>query len=287
MAIQKAHDHGLHTGIDARQAARQCEYTAPTSGIAPGYLQANMIVLPSRYAADFRTLCARNPVPCPLIAESTSTGAFASIKSCIHGLADKGMISQDCDLRTDIPRYMVYRDSQLAMSHVTDIADHWTEDHVAFLIGCSYSFETELSRAGLPPPHILQGRNVAMYRTAVPLCPAGVFVGGTYVVSMRMYKSRDVDKVRAVTARFGATHGEPLDWGWEAVRRLGIQDLKMPEWGDGPVLDDSDEVPVFWGCGVTPQEAVMRASLEGVVLAHAPGHMLILDLKDEDIVDIM
>jgi uncharacterized protein YcsI (UPF0317 family) len=195
---------------------------------------------------------------------------------------------------------MVYKNAKLTSSHVKDITDHWTEDHVAFLIGCSYSFETELIKAGLKPQHILLGRNVAMYRTAVPLCPAGVFVGGTYVVSMRMYKRKDVERVRAVTARFGVTHGSPVDWGWGAAGRLGIRDLKEPEWGDGPVLkdgvdswngdegDDGDEeVPVFWGCGVTPQEAVMRAGLEGVVLAHAPGHMLVLDWRDEDIVDIV
>ncbi|KAF5125288.1 putative hydro-lyase [Metarhizium anisopliae] len=291
MAILKMQGSELFTGLDARLAARGNEHTGPTAGISRGYIQSNMIVLPSRYANDFRALCGRNPVPCPLIAESTTTGSFSSIKSCIRGLEGKDMISTGCDLRTDIPRYMVYKDSELVASHVTDVKDHWTDDHVAFLIGCSYSFESELIRAGLPPQHILLGRNVAMYRTTVPLCPAGVFVGGTYVVSMRMYKVSDVGRVRELTGRFGITHGEPLDWGWDAVARLGIGDIGEPEWGDAPVLrgggDGEGEVPVFWGCGVSPLEAVVTAGLEGVVLGHAPGHMLVLDLRDEDIVGVL
>ncbi|OAQ72172.1 N-terminal binuclear Zn cluster-containing/DNA binding domain-containing protein [Pochonia chlamydosporia 170] len=298
MTIETMQNSVSKTGLDARLAARHNKHTTPTAGISPGYIQANMIVLPSRYAADFRNLCARNPVPCPLIAESSSTGSFSSIKTCIKGLEDRGVVSTECDLRTDLARYMVYKNSKLVASHVQDVIEQWTEDHVAFLIGCSYSFETELIRAGLPPQHILLGRNVSMYRTTTRLCPAGVFVGGTYVVSMRMYKRSQIGRVREVTSRFGVTHGEPVDWGWEAVGRLGIRDLGEPEWGDAPVLkggfavddgdrEDEEEVPVFWGCGVTPQDAVMRAGLEGVVLAHAPGYMLVLDVKDEDILDVL
>ncbi|KAK2612453.1 hypothetical protein QQS21_001557 [Conoideocrella luteorostrata] len=289
-------------GVDARAAARQNNQTTPTSGVSPGYIQANMVVLPSRYAADFRTLCARNPVPCPLIAESASKGCFTALKSWIDGIKDEDIISEKCDLRRDIPRYMVYSDSKLVKSHCTEITSYWTDDHVAFLIGCSYSFETELAKADLSPRHVVLGRNVPMYRTSVRLCPAGVFTASTFVVSMRSYKKKDIDKVRKITRRFGVTHGEPIDWGWRAVERLGIRDLDMPEWGDMPLTmdgrafgaareygdegedDEDEEVPMFWGCGVTPQEAVMRAGLEGVVMGHAPGHMLVLDLKDEDIV---
>ncbi|KFG87441.1 hypothetical protein MANI_001767 [Metarhizium anisopliae] len=136
MAILKMQASELFTGLDARLAARENKHTGPTAGISRGYIQSNVIVLPSRYANDFRALCGRNPVPCPLIAESTTTGSFSSIKSCIRGLEDKDVISTGCDLRTDIPRYMVYKDSELVASHVTDVKDHWTDDHVAFLIGC-------------------------------------------------------------------------------------------------------------------------------------------------------
>lgn len=288
------------TGQQARLASRSNVHATSTSGLAPGYLQANLIILPSRYASDFRNLCARNPVPCPLIAESATTGCGDAVLSHINTLRGDEILGKGSDLRRDAPRYMVYKDSKLEKSHCSDITEEWTSDHVAFLIGCSYSFETELNSAGLPPRQLALGRNVPMYRTTLRLCPSGVFQGGTYVVSMRPYKRRDIEMVRSITRRFGATHGEPLDWGWEAVERLGIRDIDVPEWGDAP-LDghgklpfgqmrvrgeagsEDEEIPVFWGCGVTPQEAVMRAGLQGVVMAHAPGHMLVLDARDEDI----
>ncbi|PON21001.1 DUF1445 domain-containing protein [Trichoderma gamsii] len=290
------------TGQQARLASRSNVHTTSTSGLAPGYLQANLIILPSRYASDFRNLCARNPVPCPLIAESETTGCDDAVISHIKTLRGDEILGEGSDLRRDAPRYMVYKDSKLEKSHCSDITAEWTSDHVAFLIGCSYSFEAELTAAGLPPRQLVLGRNVPMYRTTLRLCPSGVFRGGTYVVSMRPYKRRDVETVRNITRRFGATHGEPLDWGWEAVERLGIEDIDGPEWGDAPLdgdgkrafgemrggaedenEDEDEEIPVFWGCGVTPQEAVMRAGLEGLVMAHAPGHMLVLDARDEDI----
>ncbi|KAK8094455.1 hypothetical protein PG997_001140 [Apiospora hydei] len=267
----------------------------------PRYVQANLIVLPSRYAADFRLLCARNPVPCPLIAESAAPGKYDSFKSYVAGGADVLSEGGCVDLRHDIPRYMVYRDAELVRAEALDIESEWDDgDHVAFLIGCSYSFESALSLAGLVPRHTVLGRNVPMYRTRLPLCPAGVFTGSTYVVSMRPYKSREVEKVRRITRGYSATHGEPIAWGWEAVHSLGILDIDAPEWGEAPVTADGrplgelqawqggsaeDEVPVFWACGVTPQEAVMRANIKGTVMAHAPGHMLLLDCKDHDIVN--
>lgn len=196
---------------------------------------------------------------------------------------------------------MVYRNGVLEKFQTTDILEEWTDDHVAFLIGCSYSFETDLTQAKLTPRQILQGRNVPMYRTTLQLCPSGVFTGSTYVVSMRPYKRREVEAVRSITRRFSATHGEPIAWGWDAVSQLGISDIDKPEWGDAPLTlsgeplstlrgqqsdggEDNEEIPVFWGCGVTPQEAVMKAKIPGVVMAHAPGHMLILDITDEAIV---
>ncbi|KAI1107292.1 DUF1445 domain-containing protein [Jackrogersella minutella] len=281
----------LSTGRDVRIAARGGTLTVPTSGLAPGFIQANLLVLPSCYADDFRLLCARNPVPCPLIAESASVGEHSSVKSYLHPLSGPQVLSE-YDVRRDAPRYNVYRDSRLVKQGCLDIMEEWTDDHVAFLVGCSYSFEASLSGAGLPPRHGVLGRNVPMYRTNIPMCPAGVFTGATYVVSMRPYKVADVEKVREITRGYNAMHGEPIAWGWDAVQKLGIRDIDTPEWGDAPMTEDgrplgevvgSDEVPIFWGCGVTPQEAVMRADIRGTVMAHAPGHMLLLDCTDSDI----
>lgn len=177
-----------------------------------------------------------------------------------------------------------------------DIVPEWTDDHVAFLIGCSFSFEAALSEAGLVPRHTLLGRNVPMYRTTRPLCPAGAFTGGTWVVSMRTYPASRVEEVRGITRAYASTHGEPVDWGWEAAGRLGVEDLCSPEWGDAPlaedgralgeIVGDEEDVPVFWGCGVTAQEAVMRAGVGGVVMGHAPGHMVLLDTRDSEVVTV-
>ena len=284
----------LETGLSARLAARQGKLVSFTSGLAPSYLQANLIILPARYASDFRLLCRRNPAPCPLLAESKGVGRWDELKSWVEGISDEG-IAKDVDLRYDFPQYMVYQDGILTKSHCLDVADYWKEDHVGFLIGCSYSFEAALSDAGLTPPHILLGRNVAMYRTNIPLCPAGVFVNSTYVVSMRPYKRKDVEQTRNITRPYTAVHGEPVAWGWETVYRLGIVDINAPEWGDAPLTLDGEQlkegigrgeeeiVPVFWACGVTPQEAIVKAKLQGTVIGHAPGHMMVLDIRDWDV----
>ncbi|KAI1276578.1 hypothetical protein F5Y07DRAFT_366336 [Xylaria sp. FL0933] len=284
--------HALKTGRDVRLYARS-RPCPNTSGLAPTYLQANLIILPSKYAADFRLLCARNPVPCPLIAESSKPGSWDSVRSHLPGL-DGRVVLTDVDIRNDAPKYNVYKDSNLVKSDCPNIMDEWNGDHVAFLIGCSFSFESALAAAGLTPLHTSLKRNVPMYRTAIPLSPAGVFTGSTFVVSMRPYRASDVPRVRDITRAFSATHGEPIAWGWEALKALGIADIDTPQWGDAPLTPDGapfgkfagrdDLVPVFWGCGVTPQEAVMRANLEGVVMAHSPGHMLLLDCKDSDII---
>ncbi|KAF2089511.1 DUF1445-domain-containing protein [Saccharata proteae CBS 121410] len=282
------------TAHETRLAAR-VNTVLSTSGLAPSYIQANLIVLPSRFADPFRLLCHRNPVPCPLLASSAHPGDFSTLKSHLPNIPDAARFAHDLDLRTDAPRYMVYQDGALVKSKVPDVFADWTDDHVAFLIGCSYSFETALTAAGLPPRHTLLSRVVPMYRTKVPLHPAGVFTGATMVVSMRPYRRQDVETARTVTRAYEATHGEPVAWGWEALEKLGIDDINRPDWGDksaaadgveGLRIGDEQNVPVFWGCGVTPQEAVMRAKLPGTVMGHAPGHMVVLDVKDEDVFNV-
>lgn len=167
----------LLTGASVRKASRNGSHKTTTAGFAPTYLQANLIILPSRYATDFRLLCARNPVPCPLLAESKASGSWGGVKSWIEGLSGDEIISR-FDIRRDAPKYMVYRDSKLVKFQCDDIFNEWSEDHVAFFIGCSFSFESALVNAGLPPRHSVLRRNVPMYRTNVPLCPAGVFTSG-------------------------------------------------------------------------------------------------------------
>jgi uncharacterized protein YcsI (UPF0317 family) len=206
-------------------------------------------------------------------------------------------IAVGLDIRTDIPRYNIYTDGNLSKEFVHSVEEYWDpSDHVAFMIGCSYSFENALTAAGIPPAHMLHGRSVPMYRSNIPLCPAGMFKGSTYVVSMRLYRASEVERVRDITRPYVTTHGEPVAWGWGGMKAIGITDINEFQWGEGPidadgldVLQSAEEakvdglVPVFWGCGVSPQEAVMKAAIPGVVIGHTPGHMLVMDVREDDV----
>lgn len=258
-----------------RLQCRSRKFSSSTAGLAPGHIQANLLVLPRAYAADFVTLCERNPVTCPLLATGSATA--------LHAAGGPALMRSAFDIRTDLPRYNVYRGGAVVAAGVPDLTPFWAADHVAFLIGCSFSFEGALAAAGLPPRHVRRGTNVAMFRTTRALSPAGVFSGATAVVSMRPYRAQDVARVRAVTRPFVRMHGEPIAWGWDAVAELGIADIRRPEFGDAVDILDG-EVPVFWGCGVTTAVAVMEAKdkIEGLVLSHEPGHMLVLDVREEE-----
>ncbi|KAJ5957970.1 uncharacterized protein N7479_005120 [Penicillium vulpinum] len=265
--------------IIAQEARLHCRNNqlTNTAGVAPGYLQANLLVLPSKYAADFHDLCLRNPVPCPLLGMTAVPGDPSSVRpaECIQ--------SQDFDIRTDFPKYRVYSGGKWIDSR-RDLLDVWSKDHVGFLIGCSFSFEDALTAAGLPPRHHKTGTIVAMYRSNIPLLPAGIFTGGHCIVSMRPYRPEHIEKVREITRAYLSTHGEPVAWGWDGARQLGILDVAKPDFGE-PQTFEEGEVPVFWACGVTPQVAVEAAShkIEGLVFAHEPGHMLITDWTAEDL----
>ncbi|PYH87551.1 DUF1445 domain protein, partial [Aspergillus ellipticus CBS 707.79] len=257
-----------------------------TAGLSPGTLQANLLILPSTHSTDFHNLCLRNPVSCPLLGITSIPGNphLISPSPCIK--------TPDFDLRTDCPRYRVYQHGKCINANKADLLDVWPatspnpeeERYVGFLLGCSYSFESALTAAGLAPRHQETGTIVAMYKSNIPLLPAGVFTGGCCIVSMRPYKEEDVVRVRDITRPYLATHGEPVDWGWGALERLGIRDLGKPDFGDAQVLREG-EVPVFWACGVTPQMAVEAAGerIDGLVFAHEPGHMLVTDWRVEDV----
>lgn len=227
--------------LEARLLSRQNRLTN-TAGVAPGYLQANLLVLPATYASDFHDLCLRNPVSCPLLGMTASPGDPHAIKpsQCIQ--------SADFDIRTDFPRYRVYEHGKYIHSR-NDLLDVWTSSHVGFLIGCSFSFEDALTAEGLQPRHQKTGSIVAMYRSNIPLLPAGVFTGARCIVSMRPYRPEDIERVREVTRPYLATHGEPVAWGWEGAKQLGIVDVDRPDFG-GPQTFEVGEVPVFWVCRI-------------------------------------
>ena len=249
----------------ARARIRRGDWTAHTSGLAQGHVQGNVVILPAAQATDFLRFCQRNPKPCPLLAVSEP------------GEAGLTTLGAEIDICTDVPRYRVWRDGVL-VDEPTDISDLWRKDLVTFVIGCSFSFEEALMAAGLPLRHIQQERNVAMYRSNIATTPAGVF-HGPMVVSMRPLKAADAIRAIQITSRFPSVHGAPVHLG--DPRQIGIMDISQPDYGDA-VEVMSDEIPVFWACGVTPQAAITQARPE-FCITHAPGAMLITDLLNHQL----
>jgi uncharacterized protein YcsI (UPF0317 family) len=249
----------------AARAAYRAGHAEPTSGIAAGLTQANLIAVPADWAFETLLFAQRNAKPCPVL-EVIESGQVES------------RLAPGSDIRTDIGRYRIWRDGELT-EEVTDAGSAWAEhpDLVSFLIGCSFTFETGLVQAGIPIRHQELGRNVPMYRTSVQCEPAGR-LSGEMVVSMRPIPAGRVADAVQISGRTPAVHGAPVHIGDPAS--LGILDLSRPDFGDAPELRDG-EVPVFWACGVTPQAAIM-ASKPPFAVTHAPGYMFITDVPDAE-----
>jgi uncharacterized protein YcsI (UPF0317 family) len=247
---------------ELRRAIRAGRHKGHTSGFAAGYAQGNLVVLPEAFAGNFLRFCQRNPKPCPLL------GMSEPGDPCIPALG------LDLDIRTDIPGYCVFRQGVMEQE-VSDLRSLWRDDFVAFVLGCSFSFEAALIENGVPLRHIQQGKNVAMYRTSVANKAAGPFAGNM-VVSMRPMRAADAIRAIQITSRFPAVHGAPVHVGDPAL--LGIADISKPDFGD-PVDVLTDELPVFWACGVTPQEAI-RAAKPALAITHKPGSMLVTDMPN-------
>jgi uncharacterized protein YcsI (UPF0317 family) len=263
-------EHSLSTlaGLTPQQirhCIREGQWRRPTSGLAPGYTQANLAIVPRALAYDFLLFCQRNPKPCPLLEVLDA------------GDPEPRDFAPGADIRTDIPRYRVYRQGVLA-DEVDDITAYWRDDLVSFLLGCSFTFEHPLLDAGIGIRHIELDVNVPMFITNRPCRAAGVFQG-PMVVSMRPVPHAQVVRTVQITSRFPAVHGAPVHVGDPAV--IGIRDVQRPDFGD-PVPIAAGEVPVFWACGVTPQAVVMHVKPE-LAITHAPGYMFITDRRDSEL----
>lgn len=252
----------LSSPENARAAIRAGRFTGATAGLAPGFVQGNLCILPQDLAADFLRFAHQNPKPCPVIGMSEI------------GSPRVPLLGETIDLRTDLPRYRIWKKGEL-VAEPTDIADVWRDDLVAFVIGCSFSFEEALIEDGIPLRHVACNANVAMYRTSIACVPAGPFAG-PMVVSMRPLKPADAIRAVQITSRFPAVHGAPVHIGLPAL--IGIEDINKPDYGDACEIK-ADELPVFWACGVTPQ-AVIAAARPDFAITHYPGSMLITDLKN-------
>ena len=228
-------------------------------GFAPGFVQANLAILPRSVADDFKRFCELNPKPCPLV-----------------GVGQPGdwripALGRDLDIRTDLPRYRVWRDGKL-VDEPQDVTKWWRDDLVTFAIGCSFSFEQVLIEDGIEVRHITRNCTVPMYRTSIETEPAGMF-HGPLVVSMRPFTPANAIRAVEITSRYPSAHGAPVHIGKPEL--LGIADLAAPDYGD-PVPIGENEIPVFWACGVTPQAAIAVARPE-FCITHYPGAMLVTD----------
>jgi uncharacterized protein YcsI (UPF0317 family) len=251
------------TPKDIRTAIASGEWSGHTGGLAPGFTQANLVVLPADYAYDFLLFCVRNPKPCPII-DVTDPGSLAP-----------AFAAPGADLRVDLPRYRVYEHGQL-VDEPTDLTDRWQDDWVAFVLGCSYTFEHALLQAGVRLRHVEQRLTVPMFRTDRACIPAGRF-HGPMVVSMRAIRAEQVANAVEVSGRYRRAHGTPVHIGDPGS--LGIADIERPDWGS-PLPLEPGEVPVFWACGVTPQAVALTAQVP-LMITHAPGHMFITDIPIE------
>ena len=245
-----------------RKSIRDGIFTSQTSGTALGFAQANLCILPKEYAFDFLLFCQRNPKPCPLL-HVLEAGDF--------------LIDEEIDIRTDCPKYRIYENGEFK-EEVIDLKLIWREDLVTFVIGCSFSFEDAMQRAGLPIRHVDSGCNVPMYNTNIPCVKAGRF-SGNLVVSMRPLTPIDAVKATEVTSRYPRVHGAPIHIG--SPESIGINDISRPDYGDVVEIREN-ELPVFWACGVTPQ-AVVMSSKPSYCITHAPGHMLILNERNDQL----
>lgn len=246
-----------------RAAIRTGSYGGHTSGLAAGKLQCNLAILPERFALDFLRFCQRNPKPCPVVGVSDSGDPFLPT------------LGSDIDIRSDVSKYRVFKDGALT-DEVDDISALWADDFVTVALGCSFTFENALARNGIPVRHMETGRNVPMYRSNIELMPAGPFAG-KMVVTMRPIPAHQVDQACEISARYPQAHGAPIGIGDPA--NIGIGDLSQPDWGDAVEVKDG-EVPVYWACGVTPQNVLLDAKLP-LCITHSPGHMLIADVAED------
>lgn len=208
---------GAASTPEQARAAFRDGLVRPTCGIAQGYAQANLMILPKEQAFDFLLFAQRNPKPCPLL-EVMEPGVTALVTA------------PGADIRTDVPLYRVWKRGEL-VAEVPDIREYWRSDLVTFVIGCSFTFEFPLMEAGVPVRHITAGRNVPMYDTSIECRSAGAF-HSTMVVSMRGIPSTQVADACRISGYYPSVHGAPVCVGDPSA--IGIDDIMHPDYGDAP-----------------------------------------------------
>ena len=255
---------------EVRKLIREGVIDFPTAGMCRGYAQANLIILPPEYAADFEKFAELNPFPCPILE------IIKGEQPLTYDMGEGGNIC------SDIPRYRIYRDGVWDGETLTDVTEYWKQGYVGFLIGCSFSFEEALMREGIEVRHIAQGRNVPMYKVGIQTVKAGPFEG-PMVCSMRPMTPENAQKAYDITVKMPNVHGAPVHMG--PAEGVGVADVMKPDYGDAVDIYEG-EIPVFWPCGVTPQAAVENAK-PPIAITHAPGHMFITDIINSELNDFL
>jgi len=251
------------TTKDFRSSIARGEFCSPTAGYCSGHVQANMVVLPAQYADSFEEFAKLNNKAIPVL-------------EIIKGSHYSTFLADGANLLNELPSYDIIEDGKVVKT-VTNIEDYYDQDLVFFLIGCSFTFEKALLEAGISLRYVEQQKNVSMYNTNIKLKPYGIF-RGTMVVSMRPIRKELVSEACVVTSHYPATHGSPIQVGYPEM--IGIKDLQKPDYGDAVEIKD-DEIPLFWPCGVTPQN-VLRDMKIPFAITHSPGYMFVSDKKDSD-----
>jgi uncharacterized protein YcsI (UPF0317 family) len=252
---------------DLRAAMRHGRFSGLTTGHAPEYVQTNLVIIPAQEAVKFVAFCNANARACPVLA--------------VGSPGDPGLpeLGEGIDVRTDLPAYWVYRSGRRS-EIVSNISALWRDDHVAVAIGCWFSMEGALQRAGVRLRHLELGIQGPLFRTVRNTVAVEHF-GGPLVVSMRPFAAREVETVIEVTGLFNKMHGAPLHVGDPTI--LGIADLSKPDFGE-VLMPLPDEVPMYWGCGLTALTALERSGI-GFFMTHAAGSMLITDLRNDALED--
>jgi uncharacterized protein YcsI (UPF0317 family) len=251
------------TAKEFRAKIAKGEFTKPTAGYCEGYVQANMLVLPKEYAASFEEFAKQNAKAIPVL-------------EIIKGSHYSQTLAKGANLLNELPLYDIVENGEVVKS-VTNIEEYYNDDMVFFLIGCSFTFETSLLNSGISLRHVDLKSNVTMFDTNIELTPIDIFKGNM-VVSMRPIKKERVADACVLTSHFPNMHGTPIQVGYPDM--IGIKDLQKPDYGDAVEIKD-DEIPLFWPCGVTPQNVLKEIKLP-FAITHSPGHMFVSDKKDSD-----
>ena len=249
-----------------RKNIRNGLFRGQTSGECKNFIQTNVVILDKKYAYDFLVFCQRNSKPCPII-EVLDPGVF-----------EAKITTPNSDIRFDVPKYRVYTNGKLK-EELHEIESYWNKDLVTFLLGCSFSFEHELVESGFYLPYYYSSRTVPMFNTNIPTTPSGNF-NGNMVVTLRWIDEKRVDEVIAISSKYTDSHGSPVHIG--DPEKIGIKDITQPDYGNQWINNDKNYLPVFWACGVTPQNIVLSSKID-FMITHSPGHMFITDLSTSNI----